>query len=46
MNYGGTAGQENVQSLAGGYLSEMEQLPPGIEINEPQPKISLRKGKQ
>jgi hypothetical protein len=36
---------QRLQSLAGGYLSEMEQLPPGVEINEPQPKISLRKGK-
>lgn len=35
---------QRLQSLAGGYLSEMEQLPPGVEVNQPVPKISLRKG--
>lgn len=39
-----TVNTQRLQSLAGGWLSEQQQLPPGVEQNQPVPKISLRKG--
>lgn len=39
-----TVNTMRLNTLAGGWLSEQKRLPPGIEMNDPAPKITLRKG--